>query len=490
MTHISGQISATDADGDLLQFGIEGGALVGGLIRKVGLYGELAVNPNTGAYSFAPNSRAIQALTAPALETFALTISDSRVILTEGLLVNVQASNEAPIATIGSNQWVVRAAKAGQQLNPGDFFSDKESPSQLTFQVTGMPSGLTYDAAARAVTGTPQSNKVGSYTLTVTATDPQGLSTSTTAQLAVLTPGVGLSVRPEQWGNASVLDEITVSVFAKHLENDLVEVDFGYNATSRAFEARIFSKSAAAVGSYQFKIEGTALQESLVFRPASDLVGWQALSNITTSAATFLGYSANPADSTGFIENGDLIGTVSGHLDPSEMPALRFTQTEVGQQTAAPLSWYVLPAVQPEIGNEYELSGLEGGNYAVSAAVATARVPESALTASDAFEALRLALGVPQATGNVSPYELIAADVNRDGRVSAFDAFKISSIALGLEPAAGYVFLDPDQDLSSIGRQFVSYREGAELGLVSDGTHSVNLLAILLGDLSHSAVQV
>jgi hypothetical protein len=117
-------------------------------------------------------------------------------------------------------------------------------------------------------------------------------------------------------------------------------------------------------------------------------------------------------------------------------------------------------------------------------------VPESALTASDAFEALRLALGVPQATGNVSPYELIAADVNRDGRVSAFDAFKISSIALGLEPAAGYVFLDPDQDLSSIGRQFVSYREGAELGLVSDGTHSVNLLAILLGDLSHSAVQV
>ena len=136
------------------------------------------------------------------------------------------------------------------------------------------------------------------------------------------------------------------------------------------------------------------------------------------------------------------------------------------------------------------MEGLDKAEYRISASVPTALVPTDAHSASDAFEALRIALGLPQPSGSVFPMQLIAADVNRDGRVSAYDALKISSIALGLEQSPGYVFIDPEQDLAGISRSRVLYNEGAALESSDSGLHAVDLLGILLGDLNQSAQAV
>ncbi len=115
-----------------------------------------------------------------------------------------------------------------------------------------------------------------------------------------------------------------------------------------------------------------------------------------------------------------------------------------------------------------------------------------AFSANDALLALRLALGLTQTERAVSPYELIAADINRDGRVSVFDAYAIAQKALGLAeaPATEFVFLDANTDLSGINRRVVNYSEGVSFAGNPDGDYDVALVGVLLGDVNHSFVAV
>jgi hypothetical protein len=115
---------------------------------------------------------------------------------------------------------------------------------------------------------------------------------------------------------------------------------------------------------------------------------------------------------------------------------------------------------------------------------------EGTITSNDAFEALKLAMGLTQLERSVSPYELISADVNQDGRVSTYDAYAIAQIALGKANALSpkFVFLEADQNLSSINRRSVFYDDVADLRYLQDGQYHVDLIGVLLGDVNHSYV--
>ncbi|GAB3707596.1 hypothetical protein GCM10027592_41900 [Spirosoma flavus] len=68
-------------------------------------------------------------------------------------------------------------------INPGTF-TDAETPSSLTYAVTGLPPGIGF-YAPNFISGTPSTTVGTPFSVTVTATDPGGLSTFTTFALTV-----------------------------------------------------------------------------------------------------------------------------------------------------------------------------------------------------------------------------------------------------------------------------------------------------------------
>ncbi|GAB4043830.1 putative Ig domain-containing protein [Spirosoma litoris] len=89
--------------------------------------------------------------------------------------------NTAPVATINVNQTATTGQTFSYTVNA---FTDAQTPGLLGYSATINPTnGLTFDPQSRAISGSPLANGVS--TVTVTATDPQGLTASTTFTITV-----------------------------------------------------------------------------------------------------------------------------------------------------------------------------------------------------------------------------------------------------------------------------------------------------------------
>ena len=108
----------------------------------------------------------------------------------------------------------------------------------------------------------------------------------------------------------------------------------------------------------------------------------------------------------------------------------------------------------------------------------------SEITALDALQVLRIAVGLEPTWGAATPENLIAADITRDGSVSALDALAILQNAVGLPTPheAKWVFIDANSDLSGITRNAVNYDTGTDITIV-DGNFSTDMTSILLGNI-------
>jgi hypothetical protein len=99
----------------------------------------------------------------------------------EGTTPPVDPVNTPPVVSPIPAQ----TATVGQLFSygiPGGTFTDAQTPTQLVLSVTGLPTGLVFTAPA-TISGTPSVS--GITTVTVTATDPGGLSVRTRFTLTV-----------------------------------------------------------------------------------------------------------------------------------------------------------------------------------------------------------------------------------------------------------------------------------------------------------------
>ena len=64
---------------------------------RAGPYGTLYVNSTTGAYTFVPDSGAINALKAPTTESFVITVSDGTLSANQTLTIAINGTNDAAI---------------------------------------------------------------------------------------------------------------------------------------------------------------------------------------------------------------------------------------------------------------------------------------------------------------------------------------------------------------------------------------------------------
>ena len=130
------------------------------------------------------------------------------------------------------------------------------------------------------------------------------------------------------------------------------------------------------------------------------------------------------------------------------------------------------------------------------------------VTSSDALAALKIAVGInpnidpdgggPRQPVPVSPYQFIAADINKDGRVTSADALEILKNAVNLPTAIssewvfvpeGYSFWDDDTDEGrgaySVDNESISQIPSG-ISLTASNAGSANFVALWLGDVDGS----
>ena len=187
---LAGTLVSTDADGGALSYGLlgaqQGTGSESALRILQGTYGRLTLNPQSGAWVYAPNqTTAIDALEAgeTGIEAFTFTVTDATGAgASKTLTVSIAGSNDAPVLASALADATVFGGAWTYQL-PVQSFTDGEGRG-LSYTVAlldgsgellnggALPAGMTFDSATRTLTGTsPLAYDGASYQLRVTASD-------------------------------------------------------------------------------------------------------------------------------------------------------------------------------------------------------------------------------------------------------------------------------------------------------------------------------
>ncbi|WP_225118977.1 VCBS domain-containing protein [Bradyrhizobium sp. BRP22] len=148
-TATSGTFAASSSSsGAVLTYGIAGGTVgntvLGGAtydVSEAGLYGTLYVNSTTGAYTFVPDSGAINALTATTAQNFVITVSDGTLSASQIFTIAINGVNDAAFisgATVGA---VIEAGGAVPGTPPATGMltdADVDNPPN-TFAAVSLP---------------------------------------------------------------------------------------------------------------------------------------------------------------------------------------------------------------------------------------------------------------------------------------------------------------------------------------------------------------
>ena len=114
-----------------------------------------------------------------------------------------------------------------------------------------------------------------------------------------------------------------------------------------------------------------------------------------------------------------------------------------------------------------------------------------AVTSGDALAALKIALLInPNSDGSpVSPYQYLAADVNKDGRVTSGDALNILKMAIKYPgaPTNEWLFVEPSVGTETMSRTSVHWPV-ADLSIPLDHNMELDLIGIVKGDINGSWV--
>ncbi|MGI3210083.1 VWD domain-containing protein [Roseovarius tibetensis] len=112
---------------------------------------------------------------------------------------------------------------------------------------------------------------------------------------------------------------------------------------------------------------------------------------------------------------------------------------------------------------------------------------DPAITAGDALEVLRLAVGLTPSFGEPRAQNFVAADMNGDGRVTAGDALEVLRHAVGLdsEHAPQWQFFDSGTDWANLGldRENTAVARGVEVGEIDADIALPPMTGILLGNM-------
>ncbi len=157
---ITGQLQATDAQGDSLVFARTGSSIAG-----------LTINSN-GAYSFNPSVAAYQGLGAGEMQQIVanFSVSDGRELASSTLTITVTGVNDAPSFQLSERSL---DTSTGEPIQFVTTASDVDG-DQLTYAVTSTTNGTLTAGAGGTFTYTPNPGFTGTDTFSVQASDGKG----------------------------------------------------------------------------------------------------------------------------------------------------------------------------------------------------------------------------------------------------------------------------------------------------------------------------
>jgi len=323
-------------------------------------------------------------------------------------------------------------------------------------------------------------------------------------KLAALPPGsaANLSGMVYHWRNHAELSGVNISVrydgasTAPGTDAPLFHLR-QVQTSANGYSAELWADLPVSSGYLDLRLElGTSGTSS--FTASSLPSGWFVDSTFSQGALRYSGISLTPLAPQS-IKLGEL--GLQG-INAAALPNVRFVSGSAGDNTAADA---VMPAYQinlnafsqtSDANGDYQFSGLAPGQYDMQASYGASA--GSSISASDALATLKLAAGRnPNGPGvQVSPYQLIAADVTGDQRVTSGDALAILKMAVGrsdaLQPQWRFVnesqdfWNDPVNGVQSlnISRTQVAYEQVLHVDV--QGQTRVNLVGVLTGDVNGS----
>ncbi|WP_294123876.1 VCBS domain-containing protein [Sphingomonas sp.] len=198
---LSGTLVGSDVDVETLTYGISGGTVAAGFSTLAGTYGTLSVNISTGAYTYTPNSPAIEALNAgqnPS-DVFTMTVSDGDAPLgTQTYTVNITGADDNVGPTANNDAWVLSDSTLlpANTITPAWFLNndtDPDSPTLFVTAVAGLPAGMVanFDGSGHLTSITGTTPAAGSYTLNYTVSDGSNTSTASVTMTVLDTTNSG-----------------------------------------------------------------------------------------------------------------------------------------------------------------------------------------------------------------------------------------------------------------------------------------------------------
>ena len=159
-------------------------------------YGQITIDSD-GTYSFTLNNSHPDVIalsgSQSVSESFSYTVTDGEGgSSTANLTITIHGANEAPVVggTIPTQSNV--DSESISTLDVSSFFSDPDGDS-LMYSASNLPPGLSIDPVSGEITGTldndaSQHGVNGSYTVTITATDPESASVTTSFEWNITNP--------------------------------------------------------------------------------------------------------------------------------------------------------------------------------------------------------------------------------------------------------------------------------------------------------------
>jgi len=238
-------------------------------------------------------------------------------------------------------------------------------------------------------------------------------------------------------------------------------------------------------------VAGASLQSFDLSSTFSADAGW--IIGTDATAANSLGLGASKPGTP--IAADTVIGTLNVPLPGSANDtAIIYLTGALLNESASPDR--ILSYTRSDMGATGHLSTLlPDANLAISLQRGTADYLSNGttkpVTAADALDALKLSVGLAASAGNTWK-ELIAADINNDGRVTAADALEILKMSVGINTVQpSWVFVpegaQANPGLGAMTRDTVAYNDDYRLASIT-GPATSSFTGILVGDVNNSWV--